>query len=292
MTLREAIERYITSRDSTLSPSTIRGYRIIQGNRFVGVMDTRVACIKDWQRICNDESKLYAPKTLKNSWLFVVSVLRYNKFAVPEVTLPQVPANEHPYLTPDQIKIFVKAIKGDIAETAALLALHSLRLSEIYALDWKRSINLDKKLIIVEGAVVPNAENKLTEKPTNKNKTSRRVVPIMMTRLCDLLSDAPEKTGKVVSIAHATFFKHIKTVCVKNNLPQIGIHGLRHSFASLAYQLRVPEQIAMQIGGWSDVNTMRKIYVHISQKDVAESVNMLTGFFENANENANETKRV
>lgn len=46
------------------------------------------------------------------------------------------------------------------------------------------------------------------------------------------------------------------------------MHGLRHSFASLAYHLHMPERIAMEIGGWSDSGTMHKIYTHIAQSDI------------------------
>ncbi|MDR1589760.1 MAG: hypothetical protein LBS51_06160, partial [Oscillospiraceae bacterium] len=63
---------------------------------------------------------------------------------------------------------------------------------------------------------------------------------------------------------------------------------LRHSFASLAYHLNVPEKIAMQIGGWADDKTMRKIYTHIASKDIEKYTSELVKFFDNANEYANE----
>ena len=59
----------------------------------------------------------------------------------------------------------------------------------------------------------------------------------------------------------------------------MGVHGLRHSFASLAYHLQIPEKIAMEIGGWSDDGTMRKIYTHLAQKDIADRAKDFSNFF-------------
>jgi hypothetical protein len=39
----------------------------------------------------------------------------------------------------------------------------------------------------------------------------------------------------------------------------------------------------MQIGGWSDYQTMRKIYTHMSQNDKQKSADKLSAYFKNAN---------
>lgn len=74
-------------------------------------------------------------------------------------------------------------------------------------------------------------------------------------------------------------YKHINRICAKNGLPEVGIHGLRHSFASLAYKLDMPEKIAMQIGGWANDQTMRKIYTHLAQEQIADHSQAFVGFF-------------
>ena len=68
----------------------------------------------------------------------------------------------------------------------------------------------------------------------------------------------------------------------------INNHGLRHSFASLAYHLQIPEKIAMEIGGWADDGTMRKIYTHLSQKDIAKRAEEFSNFFSSKKQNGNE----
>ena len=288
LTLDDTIERYIHERKNVLSPSSIRGYYTIKRNRFKSVMNTPVKNIKGWQTIIDSEAKLCSAKTLKCAWGLISSALRnISGIQPPNVTLPQVPKNIRPYLEPDEIHVFIEAVHGSSCEIPALLALSSLRSSEISALDWQRNIELAKRRVLVKGAVVPDKDHKLVEKEGNKNYTSQRYVPIMMDELCAALSAVENKSGKVVSSHPTTIRRQINKVCRECNLPEVGLHGLRHSFASLAYHLQMPEKIAMQIGGWADSATMHKIYTHLYQKDVSKYENVMTDFYKNANENAN-----
>ena len=92
-TLTEAIDRYIEKRRNTLSPSTIDGYRRIQKNRFPSVMGLPLDAKTDWQDVCNAESLLCSPKTLRNAFRFIVSVLWENVINAPKVTLPTLNTN-------------------------------------------------------------------------------------------------------------------------------------------------------------------------------------------------------
>ena len=235
---------------------------------------------RDWQRAVNAEAKLCASKTLKNAWGFVSSVLREETGKQYCISMPQVVSEQRGFLDPDQIKVFLEAAKGSKYEIASLLALCSLRVSEIIALTWKQ-IDLEKGLIYVQGAVVPNEENRYVKKQENKNSTSRRTVPIMIPRLSEALAQADRRAKEVVPFHPSSIRNGINRICVCAGLPEVGTHGLRHSFASLAYHLQMPEKIAMQIGGWSNDATMRKIYTHVSQKDVISYQNAMTAFYEN-----------
>lgn len=288
-TLRQAIDSYIDARSNTLSPSTIRGYKIISKNRFQDVMDKKIRDIKDWQGICNKEAKNMSAKSLKNSWYLIASALREAGENAPNIKLPQVVAEEHPYLAPEQIEPFIKAVKGEKCEIPALFGLSSLRCSEMCALTWD-NIDLKKQCIYVSGSAVYDKDNKLVQKKTNKNDSSRRYVPIMIPELTAALTAIKNKNGLVISQRPNTIFRQVNAVCEKNGFPLIGVHGLRHSFASLAYHLGMPKKIAMQIGGWSDYDTMRKIYTHLSQKDVDKYADEMKQFYKNANKNANKDK--
>ena len=289
-TIETILENYISSRKTVLSPSTIRGYNTIKDNRFSGYRDKKLSAIKDWQTVINDEVKSGASaKTIKNSWSLLSAALEHAHLAVPSVKLPQIMPSTRPWLDADQVREFVKAVSGTECEIPALLALHSLRRSEIMGLTWE-DIDLKKKTIRVDGSSVFNEDNKLVYKDTNKTKNSRRTVPIMIPELDSALTGVPEdeRSGPVVKCHPNTIWAQINRICEANGLPQTGVHGLRHSFASLAHHVGMPPQEAMLIGGWEDAQTMHKIYEHISAADRIKSENKIADFFKNANaKNAN-----
>lgn len=285
-TFRQAIDDYIRDKDAVLSPATIRGYRMIQKHRFPAVMDKRLDKIRTWQREINAESKKYCGKTVVNAWGLVTAVLNYNKIPVPDdLTLPQVIENESPWLRPTQIFAFVDAVHGTNIEIPALLALHSLRCSEIYAVNEKRSIDLAAGMIYVHGAVVSDEHDKRVYKETNKNSKSRREISIMIPELKDALTACGDKP--FVTISPSGFYHAVNRICRHNGLPEVGVHGLRHSFASLAHYLHITELDCMRMGGWSDYRTMHKIYTHLDEDMAREQESIMAAFYQQR-QNANE----
>ena len=280
-TLSQAIDHYIDCRTNTLSPLTIRGYRIIQKNRFRDEMPRKVDEITagEWQGIINKEAGLCSPKTLKNAWGFIRSVIEdaTGKYP-PEVKLPALTPPDKPYLTPEQIKVFVRAVKDTHYAVPCLLALSSLRASEIEALDWK-DIPKNPEFIRVSGSVVLDENNTKVRKKQNKNATSTRNVPVMIPELAAAIERDRKPSGPVMPYHQNSLRYGIQKICRENNLPNVGIHGLRHSFASLAYHLQVPEKIAMEIGGWADATTMHKIYTHIAKADIKRYQTAMSDFY-------------
>lgn len=294
LTLSQGIDNYISARSNTLSPSTIRGYRYIQ-KRFDGVMDKPMRSVKSWQAVVNVEAKNVGPKTLKNSWGFIASVLRENGIDPGKVRLPQIVEKDLPWLDAEQIKVFAAAVRGTKVEIPALLALHSLRRSEILGLTWDL-VDLDNELIHVAGAAVVDEHGELVDKPTNKNRSSRRNVPIMIPELLDALR-AAKPAGKehahdkvVVAGVNTTLYR-VNRICEDNGLPLVGVHGLRRSFASLCYHLKVSERETMELGGWSDTKTMHKIYIKLAEADKKKAQSKIARFYKNANKNANTAEK-
>ena len=114
----------------------------------------------------------------------------------------------------------------------------------------------------------------------------------MMDELYNALKAEQKKSGLVCTIHPNVLMDRVNNIRKQNGLPLIGVHGLRHSFASLAYHLRIPERIAMEIGGWANISTMQKVYTHIAKSDITRYQTELQKFYlgsESANENANTT---
>ena len=293
--LDRLLEVYIAAKKPVLSPSTVRGYEAIRRTRFQAYLDRDPEKI-NWQRMVSDESRLCGAKTLKNAWALVAASVAFNTGVKPAVTLPQVIVEEHPYLEAEQIPLFLDAIRDTAWELPALLGLHGLRRSEMFALTWSDvSVGADAHIgpigtIRVRGALVHDETGALVTKRTTKNKTSRRTVPIMIPRLQQLLlsvgADAHIGPNSPVLTCHPnSLYKAVNSICAKNDLPLVGIHGLRHSFASLAHSLGVPEAECMALGGWQDPQTMRKIYTHLDNAARLKASNAIASFYQNANAN-------
>ncbi|MGI6013845.1 MAG: tyrosine-type recombinase/integrase [Oscillospiraceae bacterium] len=289
LTLKKGITDYIKSNDAVLSPSTLRGYAEIGRNRFKAYQAADITSI-DWQKAINAEAKLCSPKTLRNAWGLVARVMRSNGLQPPDVRLPQIARKELPWLNYKQIEQFLKAVQGAPCEMAALLALHSLRRSELLAIT---PAKVDADGIHVSGARVLNQDGKLVEKETNKNANSARVVPIMIPRLqelFDISSNMPDQP--YVSVRFNKVYSQINAVCRYAGLPEVGVHGLRRSFASLAYHLGWQERRTMQIGGWSDYQTMHNIYIKLDSSDLADAAEKMRNFYSFTDENTDEFQKV
>ena len=288
-TLSQAIDLWITDNEARLSPSTIRGYVTIQKNAFQTLMCMKCGKITDKivATAINDECRKYSAKTVVNRWRFIAQVLEWAVDQRFEPMLPQVVVEPSEFLDQEELQIFLDAIKGTKVEITALLAISSLRRSEMAALNWDAGdIDLKNHWIHVRGAMVPNRDHKMVTKKTNKNSTSRRDVP-MIDPLYEALSTVENKTGRVVPEHPATMLSRINRACRDAGVPEVGCHGLRHSFASLCHILNVPPAVAMEIGGWSDRATMDRIYTHVSKRTKGSYENAFTNYFKPKDEDAN-----
>ena len=268
ITLHEAIECYINERKNVLSPSTIVGYRVIQRNRFQSVMHLPIADKIRWQQVVNDEALKISPKTLYNSWGLVKAILTTYGVAVPRVQLPQRITEEHEFFQPEEIKQFVKLIEGHENEAQFLLCLHGLRKSEMLAVT---DSDIKDGYIYVRGSIVRTEANTYVSRQSNKTIKSRRQVPIFIDRLSTLSLERncrPDTIGR-----------RFQRLCEENGLPQIGLHGLRHSFVSLCYYLGISLMVTMRYGGYSNPTVVQSIYTHLANRELKDSEKKLKQFF-------------
>ena len=176
LTLTAAIDKYLLDKQNTLSPSTIRGYRAIQKHRFQNLMKLPMSQITElnWQEAVNKETLHCSPKYLSNAYSFICTVVKYTqKTNLPDITMPAVPRSDIAFLMPDEILRFVDAVKDTNIAVPALLALSSMRISEISALDWK-DIPKNPDFIRTNGAVVRDEVNGWAKKKTTKKTSTKK----------------------------------------------------------------------------------------------------------------------
>ena len=269
-TLRQVADDYIEERRNILSPATIRDLRFTV-KRLSSIADRPLSSVK-WQKVIDDLTQAYSPYTVIVTWGSIKGIIS-EYIDLPKVRLPQRTPPEPKFLRPEQIPVFIDAVKDTDFAIPALLALSSLRAAEIQALTWDDITDV----IRVHSAEVKDENGDKVVKST-KTSSSTRTVPILIPELREAL-DRERGTGKVAKYATNTLYRKINKVCDDLGFCRTGLHGLRHSFASLCYYCRVPTKISMQIGGWSSERTMLQIYTHVAESDIVEQSKVLSDFF-------------
>lgn len=276
MTLAEAMEKYIQSKDGILSPSTIRGYDIILRNHLQGLLPVRLNRITAAmvQEAINAESKPYtdkrgvlhtpSPKSVRNIHGLLSAVLReYHPALQLNTTLPQKVCTEQAYLEPEQIAVLLRAIRGDEMEIPVLLALWlSLRASEVTGLQWK-CVDFAQSTITVRQARVRDKENRWVDKTTKTASSTRTICApaYIMERLKEAQGGAgPEEY--VVAIKGNCLYRRLQVILRRSGLPPVRYHDLRHTNASVMALLNVPDLYAQKRGGWATDRVMKQVYQH------------------------------
>lgn len=281
LTVGDAIDKMLLERGPSLSPSTRRNYKSYRNNHFQSLMDRGISGLSksDWQIAIREELANNSPKTVSNAWALITATMSYLDIEKPDVTLAKFKKGGKPSLDYEQIKKFVPLLRGQPVELAAMLGLHSLRRSEIMALQ-RSDIHTEKRggeFIRVSGSVVFDENNKLVHKETNKTSKSTRDIPVMIPRLLELL---PQEDGPLITCNPNTIWARVNRLCKKNSLPAIGVHGLRRSFCSLAYHLGWSEERTMRVGGWDDLKTVHECYLDEAQKDKDRDSQRMKRFYQ------------
>lgn len=117
----------------------------------------------------------------------------------------------------------------------------------------------------------------------------------MIPRLAALLSariadEASQPTDKLITVPPTTLASRVKSVCKRAGLPECSPHDIRRSFASLGYHLKWSERAIMAVGGWSNLDTVHKIYVKLSQSDISADVEKMQNYYGFNNENKKAAK--
>ena len=282
MTLAEAMDKYIASKDGILSPSTIRGYDIIRRKHFQGLMDIRLNRLNNnlIQTIINEEARTASPKTIRNIYGFLSAVLSdYHPGLDLNITLPQRRVTEQEILEPEQITTLLHAVEDTEMEIPILLAVWlCMRSSEITGLTWD-CVDFQRKTITVKKARVRDKSNHWIEKGTKTTGSTRTLnAPDY---ILDKLKDAQRASTSdhVVTIKGNCLYHRLKVILKNNGLPDIRFHDLRHTAASVMALLSVPTVYAQKRGGWSTPRTMQQVYTHIMQSKRSAVDAQIDGFY-------------
>ena len=278
MTVGEAIDRYIESKDSVLSPSTVSGYRRIRSNALQGIMDIKLPDLtqEKVQREINKMAKDKSPKSVRNAHgLLSATLAEYKPEMVLRTTLPQKQRIEIHVPSEDDLRKILATATGTDMELPLLLAVWlGLRASEIRGLSWDciSGDTLHIKQAIVEG------ENGPALKGTKTYSGNRKLT--LPPHIKALIDQLPRDREYLIPMSGQALYKRFCRICEKAGVPHYRFHDLRHSNASVMLALGIPDKYAMERMGHATNNMLKNVYQHTMQTKRDETANRVNSFYE------------
>ena len=257
MRFSEARNNYIESKRNVLSPSTIRGY-VQMETYFISLdkyklSDINSEVIQIW---VNSFSSKHSPKTTKNAYGFIVSVLDQYDIMV-KATLPSREIKDIYVPSDSDIKRLIKYFKDEKQDKDMLIAVYlasfgTMRRSEICGLT---ADDVNGTVIHIHNAVVVNDSKENVSRGKTKTTSSDRYVDIPK-----FVIDLLPKKGPLVNITPDNITHRFRRALLKCKITPFRFHDLRHYSASIMHAIGIPDAYIMEIGGWHSDETLKRIY--------------------------------
>ena len=264
LTVGEAVTSYINLKESSLSPSTVRGYRQIERtlfstSRFGSASLMKLTTAKVQQFISDQVNSGKSPKTIRNIYgLLIASVHMYWPAAVFAVTLPAPKKPELYTPSTDEINRLIASIKDDreLYICVLLCAFGPLRRSEACAVKYE-DVDYKANTITIRRARVKNAEHKFIYKDLPKNYSSYRAIIFPS----DVIKAIGRGFGYIINESTPdAISQRLDHALQRAGLPHFRMHDLRHYSASILHAIGIPDQYIMARGGWKTDHVMKRVY--------------------------------
>lgn len=279
LTLSEAYNRYIDTRTETLAPSTVREYRNAAKRDFPNLMSMKLKDITPElvQLAVNEASGNYSPKTVRDKHGLLHKVLRlYAPGIVLTTDLPKKKQIEVYVPTSDEVTKALTAADEHLRVPILLASRGSLRRSEICALTLDDVTDFG---VNVNKAMVKDEHNKFVIKQP-KTAAGYRFCPLPP----DVIKEIKAWSFNITPDDLERRWQKLKTSQQLN----FKFHAFRHYWASLLHAKGLPDQYIAQIGGWSTIEMLHRVYAHALRDKTPEFNNQVVDIF---NAEFNHTKK-
>lgn len=243
LTVAAAVDRYIESKDTVLSPSTIKGYRQVKDNLMDGIALVKLGDLtqEKVQRWVNGLTREKSPKTVSNAHGLLSAVLKeYRPSMALRTTLPQKVKSDIQIPSEAELKAILSTAKGTKYELPIVLAVWlGLRQSEILGLTWDC---VDGDTLHIRRAIVMG-------------------------------EDGPVEKG---AKTYSGFFR----ICEKAGAPHYRFHDLRHVNASIMLASGIPDKYSMKRMGHATNNMLKTTYQHVIKEREAEYDRQIDAYFQ------------
>ena len=272
ITVSEAVDLYIRSKQNVLSPSTITGYTSVAQNIApIGSVKLRSLSSVQVQMWISELSARLKPKTVRNAYgLFTASVALFAPDLSFHVTLPAAQRHETKFLSDEELQVLLKHVEGRELWIAIMLArYYSLRRSEICPL---RSDDLVGNVLTIRRAMVRTKDGEWVTKERPKTYLSYRYLIIGE----PLLSVMQQCNGRFVNCNPNSLCDRFRRALKASKVTPVSFHSLRHMFATKAAMGGVPDIATAKMGGWDpNSSTLKRIYQNVQDDDLRREMERL-----------------
>ena len=260
----ESIDRYIDTKESVLSPSTIKMYRAYLRNMPEWFLRLRLSEVDSYkcQTLCNEIMKNHSVKYARNIYALVTATLAlFAPSTSVRVTFPrQTPKGDYKPSNED-IKRILEESKGTMFEVALWLACLGLRRSEQICLTEE---DLQGNVLTISKAKVQDNSNTWITKDLTKTAASVRKI-ILPDYVVELIHEKGFYQGHPNSIV-CWLYKAQKRL----GIPQFSLHYFRHYFASKVATI-TDEATALYLGGWKTDYVYKNTYRYALPENVEKA---------------------
>lgn len=258
LTVAEAIDGYIRTKEGVLSPATVRGYRSMERVYFDQIATRKITRLKsaDVQMWISSIAGSVSAKTVSNVYgLFTAALAFYQ----PDITfrgikLPQKARRRVTAPSDEQVTALYRAASPNLKKAIALEAFASMRRSEACALLYG---DITDGVAHVHQVIVKGTHGWVTKGIPKTSESDRYVrIPDQVLKLIG--SGDPEE--RVVPVTPDTITELFCRLRDSLGL-SIRYHDLRHYYASIAAVLQIPSTYVESFGGWRPGSkVMRETY--------------------------------
>lgn len=277
-TVRQAIERYVETKQNILAPSTIRLYKSTQRSSLQGIMDIPVSEITsdNLQEEVDKFAENHASKTVKERTRLVktcVNAFCHDK--VLKVSIPQKKNVKIEIPTKEEVTKLLKCAAGTEAEVPLyFLAYCGMRPCEISALELA-DIDFEKGTAYIHQDFSKNEYGEYILQDRTKTPAGTRTIKLF-TPVLSLLKRIEFKTKYITTLNPDQIYRWNARIIKKNKLKYYKPYSLRHYCVSVMLRLNIPKNYVADYIGHESEQLIERIYGHTmhDQKDIIfDSVN-------------------
>lgn len=267
----DELSNYITTKETVLSPSTIKGYKNIERmlkKNYPDFYNMKIADIEQdhVQKVISDLARTKSPKTVRNYHGLLSAVIGSNLNL--NTTMPQKVQPELYIPTDAEIKALVKAVRDTELEIPVLLgAFCMMRRGEICGLSMS---DIKGNTIHVHHSLVLGADKEWHLKAP-KTTTSDRYIEAPQ-----FVIDRIKEVGHITKLNPHSITIMFQRVLDRNGIPHFRFHDLRHYSASIRHALGIPDAYIMADGGWCSDKVLKAVYRHAMsdrKKEMSDKAN-------------------